>query len=81
MTSPPDTWTNNIFVGLSYPFGSYHSTGGAGGAAGYPDPSQVTEVGDHLYATRAAWVAAGGSSQTFPSPLGCAGTIGNMAIP
>jgi hypothetical protein len=28
MTHPPDTWTNNTFVGLSFPFSSYHSIGG-----------------------------------------------------
>jgi hypothetical protein len=79
MTSPPDTWTNNIFVGgppPAAPMTPYYSFSIDGGL-GYPDTSQVTEVGDAYYATRAA----AGITQTYPPPPGCAGTIGNLAIP
>jgi hypothetical protein len=55
------------------PFYSYS----LGTSLGYPDTSQVTEVGDAYYATRAA----AGITQTYPPPPGCTGTIGNMAIP
>lgn len=79
MTSHPDPWTNNIFVGgpppaaPMTPFYSYS----LGTRSGYPDTSQVTEVGDAYYSTRAA----AGITQTYPPPPGCTGTIGNMAVP
>jgi hypothetical protein len=82
MTSPPNLWANNTFVGGplgtpdpygSYPFASFHINT----PTGYPDPSQVTENGDVQYATRAA----AGITQTYPPPPGCSGTVGNMAVP
>jgi hypothetical protein len=79
MTSPPNTWTNNTFVGGPPPAAPMtpYSTWSLGTSLGYPDTSQVTEVGDAYYATRAA----AGITQTYPPPPGCTGTIGNMAIP
>jgi len=77
MTSPPNTWSNNVFVGgpagQTWPYFSYH----VNTPTGYPDASQVTEVGDVQYATRAA----AGITQMYPPPPGCTGTIGNMAVP
>ena len=76
-TNPPNTWNTNIFVGglagQSYPYSSFHLTT----ASGYPDTSEVTEVGDQLFTTRAA----AGITQTYPPPPGCTGTIGNMVVP
>jgi hypothetical protein len=86
ITSPPNTWTNNIMVGGnlggtdpygSYPFYSYHAANGTTNIQGYPDPSQVTELGDVRYPNRAA----AGITTQFPPPPGCTGTIGNMAVP
>ena len=79
MTSPPDTWNNNTFVGGPPPAAPMtpYASWSIPGALGYPDPAQITEVGSTYYPTRAA----AGISQTYPSPPGCSGTIGNMAVP
>lgn len=83
MSSPPNTWKNNIFVGgplgNSDPHGSYPYAAFRLSPAGsqYPDPGQVTEIGDMQYATRAA----AGITQMYPPPPGCTGTIGNIAVP
>jgi hypothetical protein len=79
MTSPPSMWTNNVFVGgaspadLMTPYSTYHVVN----TLGFPDPSQVTEIGDTYFQSRAA----AGISQTIPPPPGCSGPIGNLAIP
>ncbi|MGA7265285.1 MAG: hypothetical protein WBX30_30990 [Stellaceae bacterium] len=81
--SPPDTWNNNVFVGGPVsnptPYGSYPFAAFRLNPAGsqYPDPGQVTEIGDVQYATRAA----AGITQMYPPPPGCTGAIGNMAVP
>jgi hypothetical protein len=79
MTSPPYTWSNNVFVGgkagQAFPYDSFQIDNGSNN--GYPDPTQVTESGDTQFATRAA----AGITQTYPPPPGCSGTIGNLAIP
>jgi hypothetical protein len=79
MTSLPDTWTNNVFVGGPPPAAPMtpYASWSTGTSLGYPDTAQVTEVGSTYYATRAA----AGITQTYPPPPGCSGTIGNLAIP
>ena len=84
MHPEPQTWTNNIFVGSNgaadpygvYPYYSYAAPNATTGA-GYPNTTQITEVGDVRYPNRAA----AGITQTYPPPPGCTGTIGNMAVP
>jgi hypothetical protein len=77
ITSPPNTWINNIFVGgpvgNTYPYLAERLPS----LPAYPDPLQVTEVNTQQYATRAA----AGITQAYPPPPGCSGTIGNMAVP
>ena len=84
MHPEPQTWTNNWFVGSNgapdpygvYPYYSYAAPNAATGT-GYPNTTQITEVGDVQYPNRAA----AGITQTYPPPPGCTGTIGNMAVP
>jgi hypothetical protein len=77
MTSPPNAWTNNTFVGgpagNTWPYQAQILPA----LPAYPDTTQVTESGNVQYATRAA----AGITQTYPPPPGCSGTVGNMAVP
>jgi hypothetical protein len=77
LTSPPNIWSNNIFVGG--PAGSTWPSLAEilPALPAYPDTSEITEVGTKQFATRAA----AGITQMYPPPPGCSGTIGNMAVP